>query len=149
MDFRVESPQAAIFSDCLVIALDSDSLMKAMIESYLGERDRLADDVSYSRIVEESQRLLNNELPSANFYSDPKRQLKWVLDIVKAEQTQKVLGSAAEGNKYWSGLKTRLDENPLPEYEQLEKYFSQSGGFMSDDDTGLHMLLFTLNADEE
>ena len=149
MEIRIESPQIAIFDECLVISLDSNGLMETMIDTHLGEGDRLADDDNYARIVEESQRLLNNELPIANFYSDPKRQLKWLMEIVNADTTQEVLGSAAEGNKYLSGFKSRLDENPLPDFEQLEKYFSQSGGYMSDDDTGLHMLFFTLKSGDE
>ena len=71
------------------------------------------------------------------------------MELANTDQTKEVLDSAAENNKYLSGLKQRLEENPLPEFEQLEKYFSQSGGYMSDDDTGLHMLFFTLKSDEE
>ena len=84
-----------------------------------------------------------------NFYSDPKRQLKWLMELVSTEQTGKVIDRAAEDNKYLSGFKRRLDENPLPSFEQIEKYFSQTGGYMSDDDAGLHMLFFTLKSDEE
>ena len=149
MEIRIETPQFAIFDDCLVMSLDSDALMKAMIDAHDGEGDRLADDENYARIVDESRRLLDNELPIANFYSDPKRQLKWVMDIMGAESTKDVLGSAAEGNKYLSGFKRRLDENPLPDFDRLEKYINQSGGFMSDDDSGLHMLFFTLKSEEE
>ena len=149
MERRVESPQMAIFCDCLVVSLDSNNLMQTMIDTFQGEGDRLVDDHNYARIVDESRRLLSNELPMANFYSDPKRQLKWLLELANTDQTKEVLDSAAESNKYLSGLKQRLEENPLPEFEQLEKYFSQSGGYMSDDDTGLHMLFFTLKSDEE
>ena len=149
MERRVESPQLAIFCDCLVVSLDSNNLMQTMIDTFQGEGDRLVDDHNYARIVDESRRLLSNELPMANFYSDPKRQLKWLLELANTDQTKEVLDSAAENNKYLSGLKQRLEENPLPEFEQLEKYFSQSGGYMSDDDTGLHMLFFTLKSDEE
>ena len=149
MERRVESPQMAIFCDCLVVSLDSNNLMQTMIDTFQGEGDRLVDDHNYARIVDESRRLLSNELPMANFYSDPKRQLKWLLELANTDQTKEVLDSAAENNKYLSGLKQRLEENPLPEFEQLEKYFSQSGGYMSDDDTGLHMLFFTLKSDEE
>ena len=149
MEMRVESPQMAIFGDCLVISIDSNDLMETMIDTFQGEKERLVDDQNYARIVDESQRLLNNELPMANFYSDPKHQFKWMLELANTDQTQVFLNSAAEDNKYISGLKQRLDDNPLPEFEQIEKYISQSGGFMSDDDTGLHMLFFTLKSDQE
>lgn len=149
MELHVESPQMAIFGDCLVIAADSDGLMKTMIDTFQGEGERLVDDSNYARIVDESRRLLSNELPMANFYSDPKRQVKWLFDLAGSDQTKAVLSGADEDNKFMSGLKRRLDENPLPEFEQLEKYFSQSGGYMTDDDTGLHMLFFTLKNEAE
>jgi len=113
------------------------------------EGDALADDEGYARIVEESQRLLNNDLPIANFYSDPKKQLKWLLDLVNTDTAQKVIEGVGQDNKYISGIKRRLDENPLPEFDQIGKYFNQTGGFFSDDDTGVHMLFFTLKSEEE
>ena len=146
---RFETPQVAIFGDCLVISLNSDKLMKTMIDTHLGEGDKLVDDENYARIVSESQRLLDSELPMANFYVDLKRQLKWMMEVVNTEQTEKVMDSAAEGNKFIAGFKRRLDENPLPDFDQLEQYFSQTGGYMSEDDTGLHMLFFTMKPGEE
>ena len=144
MERRIESPQMAIFGDCLVISFNSNELMKTMIDTFQGEGERLIDDQNYGRIVDESHRLLNNELPMANFYSDPKRQLKWFLELADADQTKEVLTKAAESNKFISGIMQRIEENPLPPFEQLGKYLSQSGGFMSDDDTGLHMLFLSL-----
>ena len=148
MERRIESPQMAIFGDCLVISFNSNELMKTMIDTFQGEGERLIDDQNYGRIVDESHRLLNNELPMANFYSDPKRQLKWFLELADADQTKEVLTKAAESNKFISGIMQRIEENPLPPFEQLGKYLSQSGGFMSDDDTRLHMLFFTLKSEE-
>ena len=146
---RFETPQVAIFGDCLVISLNSDKLMKTMIDTHLGEGDKLVDDENYSRIVDESQLLLGNELPMANFYVDLKRQLKWMMEVINTEQTGKVMDSAAERNKFIAGFKRRLDENPLPDFDQLEQYFSQTGGYMSEDDTGLHILFFTLKSGVE
>ena len=149
VETRFETPQVAIFGDCLVISLNSDKLMRTMIDTHLGEGDQLVDDENYARIVNESQLLLDNKLPMANFYVDLKRQLKWMMEVVNMEQTEKVMDGAAEGNKFIAGFKRRLDENPLPDFDQLEQYFSQAGGYMSDDDTGLHMLFFTLKSGEE
>ena len=149
MEASIESPQMAIFGDCLVISVDSNRLLEVLIDTHLGEGDALADDEGYARIVEESQKLLNNELPIANFYSDPKKQLKWLLDLVNTDTAQKVLEGVGQDNKYISGIKRRLDENPLPEFDQIGKYFNQTGGFFSDDDTGVHMLFFTLKSEEE
>jgi len=55
----------------------------------------------------------------ANFYSDPKHQFKWMLELANTDQTQVFLNSAAEDNKYISGLKQRLDDNPLRRRHRL------------------------------
>ena len=144
-----ETPQFAIFGDCLVVTLDSSNLMKTLIDRHLGEGETLVDGEGYDRIVTESQRLLNNELPIANFYSDPKRQFKWILELVKSSTAQKLDPGDSKFFKSVRDLQDRFAENPLPEFEQLENYLTPSGGFVTDDDTGLHMLFFSLKQDQE
>ena len=144
-----ETPQFAIFGDCLVVTLDSSNLMKTLIDRHLGEGETLVDGEGYDRIVTESQRLLNNELPIANFYSDPKRQFKWILELVKSSTAQKLDPGDSKFFKSVRDLQDRFAENPLPEFEQLENYLTPSGGFVTDDDTGLHMLFLSLKQDQE
>ena len=144
-----ETPQFAIFGDCLVVTLDSSNLMKTLIDRHAGEGETLVDGEGYDRIVTESQRLLNNELPIANFYSDPKRQFKWILELVKSSTAQKLDPGDSKFFKSVRDLQDRFAENPLPEFEQLENYLTPSGGFVTDDDTGLHMLFFSLKQDQE
>ena len=144
-----ETPQFAIFGDCLVVTLDSSNLMKTLIDRHQGEGETLVDGEGYDRIVTESQRLLNNELPIANFYSDPKRQFKWILELVKSSTAQKLDPGDSKFFKSVRDLQDRFAENPLPEFEQLENYLTPSGGFVTDDDTGLHMLFFSLKQDQE
>lgn len=119
--------------------------MKTMIDRYLGDGETLVDTESYDRIVDESQRLLNNELPIASIYSDPKRQLKRLLKFVESS----VASEIEPDERNVGDVQSRLAENTLPEVEQLDKYFTPSGGFVTDDDTGLHMLFFSLKQDQE
>ena len=123
--------------------------MKTLIDRHVGEGEMLVDAEGYDRIVTESQRLLNNELPIANFYSDPKRQFKWILELVKSSTAQEIDPGDSEFFKNVRDLQDRLTENPLPEFEQLENYLTPSGGFVTDDDTGLHMLFFSLKQDQD
>lgn len=144
-NLKSETPQIAILDDCLVISLNSSNLMKTMIDRYLGDGETLVDTESYDRIVDESQRLLNNELPIASIYSDPKRQLKRLLKFVESS----VASEIEPDERNVGDVQSRLAENTLPEVEQLDKYFTPSGGFVTDDDTGLHMLFFSLKQDQE
>ena len=149
LGMQFETPQVAILGDCLVVSLDSNNLMKTLIDRHVGEGEMLVDAEGYDRIVTESQRLLNNELPIANFYSDPKRQFKWILELVKSSAAQEIDPGDSAFFKNVRDLQDRLTENPLPEFEQLENYLTPSGGFVTDDDTGLHMLFFSLKQDQD
>ena len=50
-------------------------------------------------------------------------------------------------NKYVAGLQGRLKDNPLPEFDDLKKYFKPAGGYVLSDETGYHVLLFALRGD--
>lgn len=149
MTIKFESPSMAIIGDSFVISVNSYKLLEKMIETHQGENPSLRDDEDYIRLVDESRKLLKNELPIGNFYSNPEGFVEWMMDLVKSENMQQVMGKAAESSKYAAGFKKRLDENPLPEMGRLRKYFAKSGGFVTDDDTGLHLLQFTMKNDAE
>jgi hypothetical protein len=149
MEIKFETPCMAIIGDSFVISMNSVKFMEKMIETHQGESPNLADDEDYARLVDESRKLLNNELPIGNFYSNPEGFMEWMMDLVKSENMQQVIGKQAESNKYLAGIKRRMDENPLPDFDKLRKYFAKSGGFVTDDDTGLHLLQFTLKNEVE
>ena len=147
MEVKFETPCVAIIDDSFIVSFNSRKFMEKMIETHQGESPTLADDEDYARMVDESRKLLKNELPIGNFYSNPEGFGEWMVDLVKSENMQQVIGQQAQSNKYLAGIKQRLDENPLPDFDRLRKYFSKSGGFVTDDDTGLHLLQFTLKND--
>jgi hypothetical protein len=42
-----------------------------------------------------------------------------------------------------------MDDNPLPNFADLEHYFQPQGGFMTSDDTGFHFLAFEMKSNDE
>jgi hypothetical protein len=39
-----------------------------------------------------------------------------------------------------------LEDNPLPDWEEIRDFFASSGGFITSDDSGYHALLFNLKS---
>jgi hypothetical protein len=66
--------------------------------------------------------------------------------LAQTENTRELLASGAEDNKYVAGLKRVMDENPLPPFDDLVKYFPPQGGFVVNDETGFHMLVYEKRA---
>ena len=42
-----------------------------------------------------------------------------------------------------------FEDNQLPDFEELRPFFAPSGGFITDDDTGYHMMTFQLKYDRD
>ena len=58
-----------------------------------------------------------------------------------------MLEKMAEGNERARGFIDAFKDNPLPDFDDVKKYFAPSGAFITSDDTGYHMLGFTLKPD--
>lgn len=142
-------PSFAIVGDSLIISPQSIAMIEHLIDTENGGFPALVDDEDYSKIAKRTQKLLKNELPCATFYQNPKETIKMMMEVVQSENTKSFWDQAAEGNEYLSRFKSRYDENPLPQFEQLERYFTRSGGYATTDDTGYHFLFFNLKPDAE
>jgi hypothetical protein len=142
------TPQLAIIDNSLVVSLNSIKFLERMIETQLGDHPALRDDEDYRELSDTSQAMLSNELPVGSFFANPQVQIDWALEMLKTQKTGDFLERRSKDNPRFAGFKRRLDENPLPEFEQLKDYFAKSAGFMTDDDTGLHVILFNLKSDE-
>ena len=54
-----------------------------------------------------------------------------VYELATAESTRAGLASAAENNEFFDRLNQQLDENPLPPFATLKKYFAPVGSIMT------------------
>ena len=83
-------------------------------------------------------------MPCMMSYNDPEDSMRFMFELAKGESVKGLLDMGAVENKYLAGLKGRLEENPLPDFEDVKKYFLPSGAFATVDDTGYHFLTFGL-----
>jgi len=70
-------------------------------------------------------------------------------ELYNSDSTRALISRGAEDNKYLDSIRGRMEDNPLPEFDDMKKYFKPSGGFVLSDETGYHALVFTLRGDPE
>ncbi|MFT7631613.1 MAG: hypothetical protein ACI87E_002651 [Mariniblastus sp.] len=119
------------------------------IDTEQGDFTSLAMDEKFKQVNDKLVRQLKTDMPCAVMYSNPERSMRMMLEIASSEQANSLMGRGAEGNKYLAGIKARMDENPIPEFETLQKYFQPAGGFATTDETGYHFMAFGLRRDAE
>lgn len=149
VDINIPQPAFALVGNYLLISPQSKTLIEHAIDTDQGDFLALADDEKYQVIAKKMARMLKTDMPCATMYQNPEESFKMIFDLVNSDNTNSLLARGAEDNKYVAGIKARLDENPLPSYDDLKKYIRPSGGYAVSDDTGYHFLAFNLRADPE
>lgn len=142
-------PSFAIVGNYFLISPQSRAFVRRAIDTYQGESQALVDTEEYQRVSRKMTGLLGTDMPSGMTYARPVEVFRWMFEMARSDETKSFIGSQAEDNEYVGGIQRALDENPLPEFERLEKYFQPQGGFMTSDDTGLHFLVFELKPEEQ
>ncbi len=147
VELRAPEPSFAIIGDYFVFS-DNADLLRVAIETDKGDLPRLVEDETFARVSEKMTRLLGTDLPAGVIYSQPEHVFKQWLEIAKGDDVTGMLDTYGAENKYVDGIRRALEDNPLPEFEDIRKYFAPSGAFVTSDDTGYHILGFQLRADE-
>lgn len=140
---RLPTPAVAIIGDYLV-ASDSTAALHHCITTTSDATRGLAGDLEYKLIAGKIKRQVGGDAPGMVQFTRPEEALRFVYELIRAENTQKGLASAAEDNPFLKNVDKALKDNPLPAFSVLAKYFAPGGGMMVNDETGIHYMAFTL-----
>ncbi len=141
--FRRPTPALAIIGDYLV-ATDSTKALQHCITVTSDASRGLASDLEYKLIAAKIKRQVGGDAPGMVQFTRPEEALRFGYELIRAENTQKGLESAAENNGFLKNVNQALKDNPLPAFSVLAKYFAPGGGMMVNDETGYHYMSFTL-----
>ena len=145
IDLRITQPAVAIIGQNIVIC-DHVNTLKQVIDTDRGEVAALVDDEEFHTVTQKMTRLLGSDMPSALIYSRPAESLRMWFELSKSSNARSLLEDAAEDNQYAAGVLHALEDNPLPEFDEIQHYFPPQGSFITDDETGYHILTFNMKA---
>lgn len=143
MEIRIPEPGVAIIDGTLVAA-DSVSFIKYAIDTYKGENNPLVDDPAFKQVTRQMANLLGTDMPAAVFYSQPGPMMESMLNLAKGDDVKGMLERGGEENRFVRNFQRAIDDNPLPDWDEIRDFFASSGGFITSDDSGYHALLFQL-----
>lgn len=151
IEIRLPQPCLAIVGNHILVC-DSIEFMKRMIETDAGEEQCLIDDNEFQVVGEKMTRLLGSDMPGALFYSRPEETMKMLFNAAQSDGSKKAIKRLQEENESvaaFDGFIKAFEDNPLPDFDDVKKYFPPSGAFITNDDTGYHFLGFTLKPNLE
>ena len=81
-------------------------------------------------------------------FSQPQESFKLLFDLVDSDDTRNFLSDNAE-QSFLGILDRVMNDNDLPDLDELTGHLTPSGAVMIDTETGIHLISFTLKADGE
>lgn len=143
IEFNAPRPAVGIIGDDLVITV-SPSLMERAIDTYRGDARALQENETYQSVARTIAQLAGSDMPSVVLFQQPEKQLKHYYQLARGDDARNLLDRFSGENKYVAGVGRALDDHPLPPFEDLQKYFTPNGTFITNDDTGYHMFSFQM-----
>ncbi len=144
-NLRLPEPAFMLLDDWLIYADSTKFLEKAAL-ARAGNLTRLADLPEYGLVAAELGGKLDGTAPFLLSFIDGAQGVKLIYDLVKDENSRRVLRRVGENNVVAKKFAELLERNELPAFSQFEKYFAPTGMFGYDEANGIHFGFFTLRA---
>lgn len=133
----------ALVDDYLIIA-DSKYMMRQVSDCLSGSTAKLSEALDFQLISDRITAQLQNKECSTLSYSRPEESLQLFYELARDPKNRDRLRQVADRNGFFKALLAGLDKRELPPFSVIAKYLAPSGGFLVDDDTGLHYMSFSL-----
>jgi hypothetical protein len=140
---RQPDPAVAIVDDYLLLS-DSTDLLKQAIVAKGDASQSLADQLEFRLVASKIRRQPGGERPGLIAFDRPEEALRLWYDIATADTTRQRLSQGAENNQFFRTVNDALRDHPLPPFAVLARYLAPSGSLLTDDESGLHYVSFTL-----
>ncbi len=144
-DRPIRQPEICVgtIDDYLVFA-DSRYMMQQVADCLNGNASRLLDALEFQLISDRIAAQLQNKECSAISYSRPEESLQLFYELARDPKNRERLRQVADSNGFFKALLAALEKRELPPFSVISKYLAPGGGFLLDEETGLHYMSFSL-----
>ncbi len=144
-DAPIRQPEICVaFIDDYVIVSDSKYMMRQVADCAAGVSLTLKESLEYQLISDRIAAQLQEQECSAISFARPEESLQLFYELARDPQNRERLKGLAENNGFFGALLSALEKHDLPPFSVISKYLAPSGGFLVEEETGLHYMTFTL-----
>ena len=136
-------PCFAQMSDWVLVG-DRPAIMEHILSHREDTSDTLAAALDYKLIAAKIARQPGGAKPGLLSFSRPDEAWKYLYDLAASENTRNMLRDRSANNPVLGALNQGLSDNPLPPWEAIARYLAPEGAMITDDDSGIHYMQFTL-----
>jgi hypothetical protein len=136
----------AVIDDYVVVS-DSRYMMRQVSDCLSGGGSPLRDALEYQLIADRVTAQLQEKECSGITYSRPEESLQLFYELARDPKNQERLRGMSDNNGFFKALLTALEKHELPPFSVVAQYLAPAGGFLVEEETGLHYTSFSLKRD--
>lgn len=142
-NIRQPAPAFGIVGENLIIS-DSEEFFEMAVDAFNGDRPLLADDENFLQNFDAMTDLLGTDLPAAVFYFDSVREIEFFLKMLDQGNLMAMLENQSQNDDsgFLADVKASFDDHGIPAMDSIKEFLSVSGGCISTDESGYHILIF-------
>ena len=130
--------------DDYAILADSKYMLRQVAACLNGTEPPLVDSLEFQLIIDRITAQLQDRECSAISFARPEESLQLFYELARDPENIDRLRQISEGNGFFKALLAALDKHDLPPFSVIAKYLAPGGGFLVEEETGLHYMSFSL-----
>lgn len=142
-NFRTPEPSLMLLDNWMIYC-DSTKFIERAILAKAGNLPRLLAKPDYELVTAELTGQLKSQKPFLLSYIDGAQAMEVYYELLRDPNTKRFVRGAAEGNPVLGAVANLLDENELPPFSEMKKYFAPTGIFGYNDPSGIHFGMYSL-----
>ncbi|MFO0943764.1 MAG: hypothetical protein U0930_23765 [Pirellulales bacterium] len=142
---QIRTPEIciAIVDDYLVIS-DSRYMMREMADALGDSSNQLRESIEFQLINDRIKAQVQQKEASGISFARPEESLQLFYELARDSKNKDALKQYAAMNPIFTALNETLQKHELPPFSVISKYLVPSGGFLVDEELGLHYTTFSL-----
>ena len=141
----IRQPEICItFIDDYLVISDSRFMMTEIAATLNSPDDRLNQALDFQLIADRIKAQLQDKTSSALSYARPEESLQMFYELAREPGNRDRLREVSSNNGFFKALLAALDNHKLPEFSVIAKYLAPTGGFLVEEETGMHYMSFGL-----
>ncbi len=145
IDAPIRQPEICVtMIDDYVVLADSEYMMRQIADVLNGTTGALKESLDYQMISDRITAQLQDKECSAISFARPEESLQLFYELARDPKNRERLQQVSDNNGFFKALLTTLDKHELPPFSVIAKYLAPGGGFLVEEETGLHYMSFSL-----
>jgi hypothetical protein len=136
-------PCFALLNNWMLVG-DRPGFLEHLLKGRDAMENRLAGALDYKLIAGKIARQPGGDKPALLTFGRQEDSWKYMYELASSAATRDILRQRSDSNPMLRILNQGLEKSPLPPWEAVARYLAPSGAMLTDDETGIHYMSFSL-----